>query len=323
MQASPIVMIAYKRYDLVDRVLSNIEKCDTVQEHDIFMFIDGFRNESDVEGVKQTELVVRGHQKALPRLNVVVRERNYGCRENIVDAITQIINKFGRVIVVEDDILVSKTFLVAMERALEVYENDSRIWCINGYQDPLLHIPASYKKDVYLNYMHQPWGWATWRNRWQLVDFDMKDWLLQRENVEIKQWIQTASLSLYSLLDRQYQGYLKTWDVQCSLCMAQHRMFAVEPIYSLTKNIGVGVLGEHCTKSNRIYDKQKYFNFTPSYEADVSDCDAISKRLRYGRYNPNVFLRLWRAFESRLLLRMLPDNDNPCNVSGLSRLLGV
>ena len=168
---APIVMISYNRPDLVRLSMNNVALANGCDNHDIFMFIDGPRNEED--RIRQDEIyaIVESYKKRLSKLTIIRRERNYGCRDNIVDAISTIITKYGKAIIIEDDILISRTFLDYMDEALDFYRDDKSIWSINAYQSPNLKIPSDYPHDVYLNPINMCWGWGTWEDRWKQVDF--------------------------------------------------------------------------------------------------------------------------------------------------------
>lgn len=70
------------------------------------------------------------------------------------------INKHGKIIVVEDDIVTSVSFLTYMNAMLEKYKNYKQIYSIGGYNLPkkLMKIPKSYNYDVYLNPRGNAWG---------------------------------------------------------------------------------------------------------------------------------------------------------------------
>ena len=307
---TPIVMIAYNRPDIVRMTMRNVSLAEAVDERDIIMYIDGPRNETDRNRQNEIERIVSGYQKQLPRLKIVRREKNYGCRGNIVSAITEVINRFGRTIVIEDDILISRTFLRYMDEALDFYEDDKRIWAINAYQSPDLKIPKSYKYDVYLNRINMCWGWGTWADRWNAVDFDLTDWPEKRADAAFLAKLEHASSGLRHMIESQYEGRLKTWDVQCSYHMVKNDFFCVEPKYQLSKNIGYvpGELAEHCHGDFPHITRQKYYNFRPKLEKFLVVENSIDRQFADIPVSRNRVVRVWRK-----LLRGL-DYLKPANM---------
>lgn len=280
MDFAPIVMISFNRSDLVSMSMRNVALAKGVERHDIYMFIDGPRegNVRDAEENNRIFQIVTAYQETLPRLKIIRRERNYGCRGNIVDAITQIITKYGRAIIIEDDILISRTFLEYMNQALSFYEYDKRIWSINAYQSPYLRIPKDYSYDVYLNPVNMCWGWGTWSDRWCQVDFDLTEWPADRMKREIIEKLNRAGRQIIPMLEAQYAGRLKTWDVQCTYHVVKNNFMCVEPRFQLTKNIGFAPGGEHITSDNPIYSRCKYYNFLPKLERNIVVDDRIARQ---------------------------------------------
>ena len=311
----PVVMISYNRPDLVKLTMENVALADSVGGRDIVMFIDGPRNDADV--VKQDEIyrTVAAYQSRLPRLEIVRREHNYGCRGNIVDAISSVLNRIGRVIVIEDDILVSRTFLRYMDEALEYYEGDERIWAVNAYQNPYFKVPKNYPYDLYLNPVNMCWGWGTWKDRWDGVDFDLRDWPKDRKDGELISRLNKAGRYIIPLLDAQYEGRLKTWDIQCTYHVVKHGFKCVEPVYQLSKNIGFGPGGEHCAASMPFFSRQKYYNFMPRLVKNIGENEDIERQWEYLSWNKNFFDRVIRKLK-REMARFWSSNMEPVNVGG-------
>ena len=296
MTKTPVVMISFNRPDLVRLTMRNVSLAEGANDREITMFIDGPRNDSDK--AKQNEIfdIVESYQDILPRLKIVRRDRNLGCRGNIVDAITTELNRSGRAIVIEDDILVSRTFLRYMDEALEFYENDKRIWCINAYQNPYFKVPKGYRFDLYLNPVNMCWGWGTWKDRWQGVDFDLKTWEVDKQDAALIARLNKAGRQIIPMIDAQYAGRLKTWDVQCTYHVVKNGLRCVEPIHQLSKNVGFGFGGEHFSGDLPFLSRQKYFNFMPRMVKTIPEVEEISRQWEYTLCHRNLFERIKRKF---------------------------
>ena len=235
---APVVFIGFNRPYLSIRSMNNVAQCLDVDKRDCYLFIDGPRRgrADDVEKTEETYKVAEELKRTkLPRLTIIRREKNYGCRKNIIAAISEIVNKHGRCAIVEDDVLVSKTFLSYIDSALETYKEDKRIWCINAYQNPNLVLPRSLNVDVYLSPRNMCWGWGVWADRWNAVDFEMTDW---PEFIKIPgndERVHKCGVGLEAGIWDQYRTQ-SSWDTECTYHMIKNNLFAVEPRYSLTKN---------------------------------------------------------------------------------------
>jgi len=270
MKKTPVAVIGFLRKDVLEVTLRNLSLAEGVLERDICVYLSAPRNEADVPQTTAVRQMVEEFKRTtLPNIIITLREKNEGASKNICAAITDTVHREeGRAIIIEDDVLVSRTFLRYMDAALDYYENDKRIWCINGYQNPHLKIPKDYPYDVYLNPINMAWGWGVWRDRWEAVDFDVSDWLEVKKNPELLARIERAGSHIPSLMDCCVAGDRGSWDAQCSYFVAKNGLYCVEPRYSETKNNGMCTAGAvHKGYPNGTISKQKYYNFVPRFQS--------------------------------------------------------
>lgn len=312
---APIVMISYNRPELVRLTMKNVSLANGAANHEIFMFIDGPRNENDKSKQDEIHSIVMSYQKKLPGLAIIRRDVNYGCRGNIVDAISTTVSKYGKVIVIEDDVLISRTFLEYMDEALAFYEDDKSIWSINAYQSPNLRIPRDYPYDVYLDPVNMCWGWGTWADRWKQVDFDMKDWASSRTDPELIARLNRAGRQLLRMIELQAAGVLKTWDVQCAYHVAKNGLMSIEPRFQLSKNIGFSarVGGEHNSTQMPSIARQPYYNFRPKLVHDLVHDPRIFQQFEWIGTPKNLMWRIVRKLK-RGFAYLKPENLEPKEV---------
>ena len=88
-----------------------------------------------------------------------------------------------------------------------MYEDDKRIFCINGYQMPMLDIPKHYKRmhDIYLSPRNSAWGFGTWKNRWEAVDFSMGDWASFSSSSENLRRLQIAGYDVENMINKKHR----------------------------------------------------------------------------------------------------------------------
>ncbi|MDI6716137.1 MAG: glycosyltransferase [Actinomycetota bacterium] len=169
---APVVLFVYKRLYHAQQTVKFLQKNDLAEQSELYIYSDGPKHEHDIEKVKE----VRAYLKTISgfkTITVIEREKNLGLANSIITGVTEVIDKFGKVIVMEDDLLCSRNFLSFMNKALDHYKDDKRIFSVTGLNYPI-KIPESYKHDVYLAYRESSWGWGTWKDRWDKTDWQVE-----------------------------------------------------------------------------------------------------------------------------------------------------
>lgn len=207
-----------------------------------------------------------------------------------------------------------------MDEALEYYESDPRVWCINGYQNAYMSVPKKYPYDVYINPMNMAPGWGTWKDRWQAVDFSLADWGEFISSKTNQANLDKAGCDIGKLIELAISGKIDTWDVQCTYHMIKNGMFCIEPRFSLTKNNGMNTVGAvHCTRRDGFISKQKYFDFMPKLRP-VDELTLVSgmlsRRLKYSvrdsrpiYFAIRCLLRYLRSFLGQDNLEPFPETS--------------
>lgn len=312
----PVVVLGYSRANTLVLSLGSLSRCYDFEGRDIFLFLDApYKEEHRSDTDKVYETALRLKKDFLPQLKIIKRERNYGVPGNLLSAVTEVVNKYGSVIFFEDDVLVSRTFLRYMDGALSAYRTDKRIWGVNGYQSPYLRVPKKYSHDVYLNPRHYPWGFGTWADRWNAVDFDLKNWPEERDNPFVRALIDVQGGDMWGMIDGQYRGLITTWDVQCSCYMAKSQMYSIEPRYSLTKNIGfMSPIAVHCKGRNLAIQNQYYYNFEPKkYPVGLKPDSDLLRLFRHQWIDPSFRGRVIRKM-IRIMALFRRHTNEPCEI---------
>lgn len=164
---APIALFVYNRLQHTRQTVEALVKNDLAAESELFVFSDGPRSEGDRESVE----AVRKYLASIndfKLITVVERETNFGCAASIIGGITEIVNRYGQIIIVEDDIVTSPYFLRYMNEALEFYRDEERVVCIHGYLYPV----KKKLPDTFFLKGADIWGWATWKRGWDLYEND-------------------------------------------------------------------------------------------------------------------------------------------------------
>lgn len=244
---APVAVFVYSRLDKAWECLSALEKCKLANESDIHIFADGYKGEKDREKVISVQEWVNRYAadcKAFKSVTVHIKEHNVGLAKSIISGATELINKSGRVIVIEDDLLVSRGFLEYMNGALDFYEKDENIWEIASYGYNLKAL-RKYPHDVYLSYRSSSWGWATWKDRWNGVDWEVKDYEQLQNSVEMQKKFCRGGGDLYPMLQMQMRGELDSWAIRWNYAGSKKNALTVYPKHGLVRNFGFDGSGTH------------------------------------------------------------------------------
>ena len=232
---APVIIFAYKRLDTLQQTIDSLKKCDLADESEVIIFSDAAIGDADFEQVA----IVRQFLKELVgfksiKLNFL--EKHKELANSIIDGVTNVINQYGKVIVMEDDLQSSKNFLVYMNKALDRYENSAKVFSILGYCFPI-KIPQNYKFDVYFIPRASSWGWATWNDRWKSIDWQVSDYSdFRKSKKNILEFNQGGS-DLSRMLERQMKGKINSWAIRWAYHQYKIKGLAVCPIISKIKNM--------------------------------------------------------------------------------------
>ena len=174
MKFAPIALFTYNRADHTQSAVESLLRNTEASQSDLFVFSDGPKNETKIEGVKQNREYIHTIT-GFKSVTIVERESNWGLSKSLIAGITELTDKYGRVIVVEDDLIVSPYFLKYMNDALEKYKDDDRVASISAFLNPT---DTQTSETFFLRYF-ACWGWATWKRAWQLFNPDSRE-LLKR-----------------------------------------------------------------------------------------------------------------------------------------------
>lgn len=194
-------------------------------------------------------------------LNIATKHK--GLSASIIDGVTEVIEEHGKVIVCEDDLVVSNDFVEYMQKALLYYEKDKKIFSITGSSFGNVKNIKNYPYDVYMMERICSWGWASWRDRWELIDWELKEYQQVRHNPIVRWRINQGGVDLVPMLDMQLKKQLDTWDIQCEWCRYKQNMLVVYsciPKVKMRGDAGFSTHGSGKAKSTAEIINQKKDN---------------------------------------------------------------
>ena len=221
MTLAPIVVFSYNRPDHLRQTLEALAKNDLAQESVLYIFCDGAKSnaaEEQRQRVLENRKVARAAM-GFKEVHVVEREHNVGLKDNIVGAVTEIVNQYGRVITLEDDVVTSVGFLKYMNEALELYADEEKVMHVSAYMYPhKLHLPETFFYPV----PYPGGGWATWQRAWSQYNDDAQE-----------------------LFD-YWKDKWETFDIYGGDYLSKQDALTLYPGRSLTNNIGFDDMATNC-----------------------------------------------------------------------------
>lgn len=262
---APVAVFVYNRVEQTQRILDALN-CNTLSDKTkIFIFSDAAKDNTEKEKVKQVRNYIQNfkNNNSFQETNLILAEKNLGLQDSLINGITRIINEYGKVIVVEDDILTSKDFLTFMNSALMYYQDDNKVWSVSGYT-PRLRSLKRLQTDVYCSVRGNCWGWATWSNRWNRIDWEVSDYekFIVNKN-EIKRFNEGGK-DMTSLLKLQKNGSINSWAIRWNYQQYKEQMISIFPKFSKVQNIGfdgTGTNGGIANSFNTSIKEEKEWDF--------------------------------------------------------------
>lgn len=246
---TPICIFCYKRKNELSATFQSLEKCIGVENYPIYVFSDEGGTEDEKSQVKEVRQYLT-QQKSLQIKEFIFAEHNKGLAESIINGVNRIIQEYGRVIVIEDDLIVSPNFLLFMEQGLDFYQHDPSIFSISGYS-PDLPILKGLEKDFYFTPRASSWGWATWKDRWVTIDWEVKTYNQFKFDL-VAQWhFAKGGIDLPGMLRDQMKGRINSWAIRWVYQQYLNKQVSVFPKVSKVINIGFGKDATHTKKSIR------------------------------------------------------------------------
>lgn len=248
MNLAPIVLFVYKRPWHVKETIENLKKNELASQSELYIYSDNAKNEDarkSVDKVREYIKTINGFSK----VTIIKREKNWGLANSIIDGVTKIVNEYGKIIVIEDDLVTSPYFLTFMNEALEFYKNEGKVASIHGYIYPIDGLP-----DTFFIKGADCWGWATWKDKWAIFDSDGQKLLDELINRQLENEADfNGSYGYTQMLKDQIKGKNNSWAVRWYFSAFLKDMLTLYPGQSYVQNIGHGCDGTHCTSETDVY----------------------------------------------------------------------
>lgn len=240
---TPVAFFAYNRPAHTERALRALAACEGVRDCDLYFFADGAKDAAAEPAVQATREVLRRWAGELGA-QVIEQARNRGLAPSIVAGVSDLCERYGRVVVIEDDLVVSPDFLRYMRTSLDRYEHDDRVMQVGGFT---LSAPAGWEADAFFLPVTTTWGWGTWKRAWQHFAWEPRDREAAKADAEWKRLFDLDGTCNFSgMLEDRLAGRNSSWGILWWYAVSRRRGLVLYPTHSLVWNGGFDGSGEHC-----------------------------------------------------------------------------
>lgn len=248
---SPIVLFVYNRPWHTEQTLNALKANLGAKESELIIYSDGARSEKDASDVHRVRELIR-KTTGFRSTTIIERDRNWGLANSIISGVTEVVERYGTLIVLEDDLVTSSYFLQYMNDALQKYRSDPRVACVHGYTYPIkARLP-----ETYFLRGADCWGWATWKRGWKLFQEDGKKLLEELSKRGLLREFDLEDTYPYSqMLRDQIAGRNNSWAIRWHASCFLANGLTLYPTNSLVRNIGVDGSGTHCGNNSSYHSE--------------------------------------------------------------------
>lgn len=305
---TPVAVFTYNRPEHTNRALDALSKCRGIDVCEFYFFSDGPRSDAARPEVEATRSVLREWAKVLAA-QVIEQPSNLGLAKSIVAGVSDLCERYGRVIVVEDDLIVSPDFLHFMIKSLDRYKDEPRVMQVGGFT---ISPPEGLATDTFLLPVTTTWGWATWQRAWQSFTWKPKDLDIAKKD---HQWRDLFDLhgagSFTSMLEDRLAGRNDSWGILWWYAVSRSNGLVLYPSRSLVWNGGFDGSGIHCGSGDFLqqgevsnYSWAKLptaFSFPPALEYSTGHLTKLEDFLRQQQVNGSPVQGVTNPKISRLI----------------------
>lgn len=246
---APIALFVYKRPNHTKETINALKNNIYASESELFVFSDAAKAPKDEPSVTQVREIIN-NISGFKKVTVIEQEKNLGLANSIISGVTRLLGEYGKVIVLEDDLITSPYFLKYMNEGLIYYEKYKNVFTVCGFShnSRVMKKSAGYPYDVYFTYRNSSYGWGTWLDRWRLADWDLSDFESFISDRKKQKEFNSSGDDLTNMLIAQVEGKIDSWSIRWTYTHFKNRALAVYPMYSYIDNIGFDGSGVHYNK---------------------------------------------------------------------------
>ncbi|MDP3679583.1 MAG: sugar transferase [Flavobacterium sp.] len=269
-QLAPIVLFTYQRLGSLKQTVEALQKNYLAVDSDLYIFSDAAKGKQDAEAVNNVRNYIKS-VRGFKSITIYESQLNKGLATSIIEGVSQILKDHEAVIVLEDDLVSTNNFLDFMNQSLLTFKNEKAVFSVSGFSFNLKTID-NYKYDTYFLNRGWSWGWATWQDRWDKIDWEIQDYSEFIKNRKAQKNFSEGGSDLNGMLKKQMNNDLDSWAIRWFYNQYKCKGLTVYPVKSKILNEGFGENATHTKGSARRYmpvldiENKRSFNFATKIE---------------------------------------------------------
>lgn len=290
--AAPVVLFTYNRLSHTQKTVAALSANTLAALTDLIIYSDAAKNDKESKKIAQ----VRSYLKEISgfrSVKIIERDANMGLANSIISGVSETLAQYGKVIVLEDDLVTSPYFLEFMNEGLERYADDERVVSIHGYIYPGVLPEAPF-------FLIDPgtWGWATWKRGWDIFEPDGGKLLRQITHTNtVAAFDFNHTYPYLKMLKDQIEGKNDSWGIRWYASAFLQRKLTLHPHRPLVRNIGNDDSGVHSGTTN-IFDTEVFPHRIGAYSFPVEE--SSEARAAYEKF----FRSAKRNFSARVYFKI-------------------
>lgn len=289
---APIAIFTYNRPEHTKRLLDSLKQNPEFSQSPVTIYCDGSKTDDAAESVAATRAVVE--REAPSHADVVMRDKNFGLAKSIITGVGANVDKFGKVIVAEDDLVFSKRALKFLNDALIRYENNDQAMHVAAYMYPVnRQLP-----DAFFYREATCWGWGTWRRAWMHFEPDATKLVSEINSRKLRFHFDVdGAMYFYQMLEKQAAGEIDSWAIRWYASIVLAGGLSLHPARSYVENNGFDGSGVHCNIDNR-FIVETVDHVTKSWpQAVEEDKAALKAMIDYRSQSSSTKRNLWQRLQ--------------------------
>ena len=287
---APIILFVYNRLWHTQQTIEALQKNKFASESELFVYADGAKNEKANDQVLQVRDYIK-EVGGFKKVTIIERDKNWGLANSIIDGVTQTVKKFGKVIVLEDDLVTSPFFLRYMNDALEFYKDEHKVMHISGWNYP---IESPTNNDVFLYRTMDCWGWATWADSWNYFEKDTDKLVSKFTKKDIQNFNLDGLNDVWIQVVLNKYNQINTWAVYWYASIFSRQGLCLNPVKSFVKNIGHDGSGTHCNDDsyvdNVVLNTNDCMRFVTNISEDYETVEQV--KLYFKKRHKRIVIRI-------------------------------
>lgn len=290
---APILLFVYNRPKHTARLVESLKKNRLAEQSTLIIYADGAKMAKDRHAVNEVHEYIQGIS-GFAQVQIIIRDKNLGLAANIIEGVTTQINIHNKVIVLEDDLVLSPYFLQFMNDALDTYQEEYRV----GHVQACDFTQDASLPETFLVKWTGSWGWATWKRAWDYFNPDGKHLLQELHKQRLAHIFDfNGAYPFTRMLKEQTQGKNNSWAIRWNASLFLANMLSLNVGRTLVSNEGFDGSGTHCGSDN-LYSRTVWMQ-----PIEVNKISPVEENLQ-ARKAIEAFYRRTHSLQAKIIRRL-------------------